>query len=221
MFGIAAVAIALLSSISLGVALRWRQIAVRWQGKKIAILGQRGVGKTHLCAFLGTGSIPETIPQTISPAKVPARRFQLKELHLNLKRTLDLPGSKDSYKEWEKLVNHDDLVFYLFRVDRVITNHQESESRFIEDLQNIGAWLDHRGKAPPRLFLVGTHCDLDPNYSLIGELTNNYKDAFCKLPLINMLITKTGLVGTDNIVIGSLAGLDGTERLVYEIFRHV
>jgi hypothetical protein len=59
-------------------ALRWNEIVMVWKGKRLAVLGERGVGKTHLVKFLSTGSIPEEYKQTVLPEKAGARRFKLK-----------------------------------------------------------------------------------------------------------------------------------------------
>ncbi len=40
------------------IALSWDDIVISLKGKKLAVLGARGVGKTHLLKFLSTGSIP-------------------------------------------------------------------------------------------------------------------------------------------------------------------
>src|SRR4051812_38292644 len=67
------------------VAVKWDDIVVALKGKSLAVLGARGVGKTHLITFLTSGSIPAEYKQTVAPEKMTARRFHLKELDLRLR----------------------------------------------------------------------------------------------------------------------------------------
>src|SRR5262249_21203756 len=79
------------------IAVKWDDIVVALKGKKLAVLGARGVGKTHLITFLSSGSIPAEYKQTIAPQKASSRRFQLKDLDLKMKDTLDVSGDKAAY----------------------------------------------------------------------------------------------------------------------------
>lgn len=175
----------LTSAISLiigtAIAFKWDDIVIALKGKKLAVLGARGVGKTHLVQFLSTGSIPAEYRQTVAPEKVSSRRFQLKDLDLNVKESLDVNGDKSAYAEWKELHDQADVVFYLLRADQLIAGNRDTEARVREDLKHIGGWLESRNPRP-RFFIIGTHCDSDPDFnSPSDDKIGNYTDKFRRI----------------------------------------
>jgi hypothetical protein len=203
------------------IALNWDKIVLALKGKKIAVLGARGVGKTHLIRFLSTGSIPAAYKQTVAPEKASARRFQLCELDLKLKKTLDLSGDKAAYAEWKELHDSSDVVLYLLRADRLMVADAEVEARVRADLRHIGGWLEASSKRP-RFFIVGTHCDLDSEFSGIPpDREGDYVDKFQRLPVMTELVARGGGAHLVKVVLGSMKKLEDTEVLVYRLFNQV
>lgn len=203
------------------IAVKWDQIVIALKGKKLAVLGARGVGKTHLIKFLSSGSIPSEYRQTVAPEKVGQRRFQLKDLDLKVKDTLDVSGAKDAYAEWKKLHDEADVVFYLLRADRLIAGDLEVEGRVRDDLRHIGSWLQARSPRPP-LFIVGTHCDFDREFvTLATDRMGDYVDKFRKLPIVSDLVARGGGGQSVKVVLGSMKSIQDTEALVYQIFMQV
>lgn len=215
---IVAIVVAVIGTLT---ALNWKAIVIALQGKHVAVLGARNVGKTHLVTFITTGSLPEEYNQTVAPKKAPARRFQLKELDIKVKESLDLSGDKAAYAEWKKLHDRADFVFYLLRADRLFARDGCVERRVLEDLQHIGQWLEAR-EPRPRFFIVGTFCDLDPEFhDLPGDKVGDYVDKFRSLPVVSELILRGGGAGQARVVLGSMKTLKDTETLVYQIFMQV
>lgn len=203
------------------IALKWDDILVALQGKRLAVLGPRGVGKTHLIRFLTSGSIPAEYKQTVAPHRASARRFQLKDLDLKVKDILDVSGDKAAYAEWKELHDQADLVFYLLRADRLIAADSDVETRASDDLRHIGGWLDARTPRP-RFFIIGTHCDFDPNFSrLSADKLGDYQDNFRKLPIVTELVARAGGAHQTKVVLGSMKTLQDTEALVYQVFLQV
>lgn len=203
------------------VVLRWDEIVIALTGKRLAVLGQREVGKTHLITFLSTGSIPRSYRQTPYPEKAGKRRFDLRELDLRLKETTDVPGSKDSYAQWKKEHDQADVVLYLFRADRLMAGDTAIETRVRDDLHHIGRWLSERPTRPP-FFLIGTFCDLDPAYVAVPDARKgDYADRFHKLPIVNELILRGGGAQNAKLVLGSMKTVAQTEMLVFELFRRI
>ena len=166
----------------------WDKIVIALKGKRLAVLGARGVGKTHILNFLTSGSIPVKYKQTLAPDKSPPRRFQLKELDLKFTDTRDVSGTDDAYAEWKKLHDESDIVFYLLRADRLLAGDTNVEERVRKDLKHIGQWLEDRGPSRPDFFIVGTHCDLDCEFAgLTDKKYGDYHDNFCKLPIMKEL----------------------------------
>jgi energy-coupling factor transporter ATP-binding protein EcfA2 len=211
------------ASLLVGTAIgsNWDAIVVKFKGKKLAVLGARGVGKTHLVKFLATGSIPNDYKQTVAPEKSSSRRFQLKDLDLNVKESLDVSGDKAAYAEWKELHDQADLVFYLMRADKLIAGDRDVEARASEDLAHIGTWLESR-KSRPLFFIIGTHCDLDVEFcSLTDDRIGDYVDRFRRLPIVMELVARGGGSQQAKVVLGSMKTVGDTEALVYEIFRQV
>lgn len=203
------------------LAAYWDDIIIAFKGKKLAILGARGVGKTHLSKFLSYGSIPEAYKQTVAPEKAASHRFQLKDLDLKIKESLDLSGDKAAYAEWKELADQSDVIFYLVRADRLIDGDEDVEERARDDLRQIGRWLEARS-ARPLFFIVGTHCDLDREFAMLTDDTmGGYMDKFRKLSIVGELVARGGGGQLVKVVLGSMKTLHDTEALVYQIFMQV
>lgn len=204
--------------------LNWNGILIKFKGKKLAILGEREVGKTHLLTFLTSGSIPGSYTQTMRPDKVPSRRFQLRELDLKIKETRDLRGSHDAYADWKTLSLEADVIFYLFRIDKLMEHDAEAEDRVRKDMKQIAGWLAER-RPPAPVFLIGTHGDLtNPDLTTIPDnALGDYLDRVRALPVIKEceLRARAGGSRKVTVVLGSLNSLENTEALVFNIFSQL
>lgn len=199
----------------------WDKFVIKFKGKNVAVFGERAVGKTHLIQFLTTGSLPTEYKQTIGAQRTKSRRFPLRELNLSVKSTLDLPGGEGAYSEWMKVCDEADIVLYLLRADRLIAGDRAVEGRVRKDVQHISEWLDEREKqsSRPDFFIIGTHCDLDPEFrSASPETRGNYFDKFLRLQIVDELITLSGGARQANVVLGSMKTLEDTQELVWQIF---
>ena len=208
-------------SLLAGTTLAWDKIQIALRGQRLAVLGARGVGKTHLIKFLTTGSIPLEYKQTLAPGKIDAKRLQLRDLDLKVKDMLDVSGDKAAYGDWKEQHDQADIVFYLLRADKLISKDPATESRVRADLTHIGSWLT--GKHPrPKFFIVGTHCDLDNEFANFSDKNfGDYRDRFQRLPVISELVAHGGGSQQAKVVLGSMKTVEGTEALVYQIFRQV
>lgn len=203
------------------IAVKWDDIVVALKGKRVAVLGARAVGKTHLIKFLSSGSIPAEYKQTVAPEKTSGRRFHLRDLDLKVKDTLDVSGDKAAYAEWKQLHDQADLVLYLLRADRLIAGDAAVEERVRDDLRHIGGWLDAR-TSRPRFFIIGTHCDLDSGFAALSQdRIGDYVDKFRKLPIVGELVARGGGGQVAKVVIGSMKTIPDTEALVYQLFMQV
>jgi len=215
--------IAYLTSLIIGtaIAFKWDDIVIALKGKKLAVLGARGVGKTHLVQFLSTGSIPSVYNPTVGVPRTSSRRFQLKDLDLNVKESRDVDGHKLSYGDWKELHDQADVVFYLLRADQLIAGNRDTEARVRDDLKHIGGWLESRNPRP-RFFLIGTHCDCDPEFnSTQADKVGNYTDKFRRIPVVVELVARAGGSQQAKVVLGSMKTLENTEALVYKIFKQM
>ena len=203
------------------VALNWDDLVINLKGKKLAVLGEREVGKTHLCQFLSTGTIPDKYEQTLDPEPVGNRRFKLQDLDLKIKKTKDVAGDKVAYGEWKKLFDEADVVLYLFRADKIILGDKRTEERIRDDMRHIGQWLDTRSKRP-HFFLIGTHCDLDPKFKhLTADNLGTYRDDILQKMIIIEAVLMAGGSKNVKVLIDSMKSIEWTERLVFNIFKQI
>ena len=84
------------------IAVKWDDIVVALKGKRLAVFRAPIIGKTHLIKFLSSGSIPTEYKQTVAPKKASSRRFQLKDLNLKVKDTLDVSGGQGRVRRIER-----------------------------------------------------------------------------------------------------------------------
>lgn len=203
------------------IAIKWDDIQVKLKGKRLAVLGARGVGKTHLVKFLTTGSIPADYKQTVAPEKVSSRRFLLQDLDLKVQDSLDVSGDKAAYGEWKELHDQADVVFYLLRADQLIAGDRDVEARVRDDLKHIGGWLEARTPRP-RFFIIGTHCDFDAEFrSMSADKIGDYVDNFRRIPIVSELVARAGGGQQAKVVLGSMKTIKDTEALVYQVFMQV
>lgn len=203
------------------IAIKWDDIVIALKGKRLAVLGARGVGKTHLVKFLTTGSIPVEYKQTVAPEKASSRRFQLNELDLKVQESLDVSGDKAAYGEWKELHDKSDVIFYLLRADRLIAGDRDVEARVRDDLKHIGGWLNARNPRP-LFIIIGTHCDFDVEFcSISANKIGDYVDKFRRIPIVTELVARGGGAQQVKVVLGSMKTIQDTEALVYQVFMQV
>ena len=113
-----------------------------------------------------------------------------------------------------------DVVFYLFRVDRLLNRTAETERRVSGDMGQIKLWLEERRPDAP-LFIIGTFCDLaNPDWASLSETDRvMYGDDIRALETIKKCVRLAGGVGKAKVVVGSLKSPREAEELLYEIFR--
>lgn len=200
--------------------LKWDELIILFKGKKFAVLGERLVGKTTLINFLKGGAISDSPPgYTQYPEPVPARRFQLKELDIILKESWDISGSVKRFAEWKTLCQDADMVLYLLRADRLLVGDKTVETRVIQDIRHVSEWLNDNNKRP-QFFIVGTHCDLDPDFAALTPKTEGkYLDRFERLPIVADIVCRIGSPSRTTIVLGSLKTPEQTEILVHRLFK--
>ena len=199
----------------------WDAFLVFWQGKRVAVLGAPGVGKSHFIRFLTTGTIPVGYKQTLAPEKASGRRLHLGELDLKIKNMLDVGGGTEARAQWRKQVEAADFVFYLLRADQVLAADQLAEERVIADGRHLKDWLQNRSPRP-KVCIVFTHGDLDSSFR--GQFDNHHGDyvrRFREHAVVHKLVMLCGGTGQASLVVGSMKTLQATEELVLDVFKHI
>lgn len=190
----------------------WDSLAIRLKGKRVAVLGERHVGKTVLLKFLANGEIPDEYMQTLLPEKIAGRRLSVGDLKLDLKGTRDVPGGHDAIGDWKALHDEADFVLYLVNSQRV------DQQRIRRDLNQLEIWSAAR-KSPPKVVVIVTHMDMDPTYvETPPSGMGHFRDRFVKL---NLDAGLSKLTARPPILLGSLVDKDRAARLVADLIRTV
>lgn len=199
------------------VSKQWGDIKKWWNGKNIAIIGARGVGKTHLCKFLLEGEIPEEYEQTAEPRKLSGRTFKLDDLKLKINDVIDTPGSKDYYRTWEKSCENADIILYLVKSYEIFDDNEDAVNRVRSDFKRIEKFIEKRDNDnKPHFFVIGTFFDKHQEYNNITDSNiGDYKDEFEKKEIIKQLkmLDKTG-TAYSSVLLGSMKNKKETEKLV-------
>ena len=208
---------------TVAVSLNWDKVVIALKGKKLAVLGEREVGKTVLIKYLTTGTVKEEYEQTIGKTKTDANRFNLKDLSLSIKKSYDVPGSKDDYIAWRSVTKEADIVLYLLRIDKLMKGDETTEKRVRRDMEHISRWLEENPKEYP-IFLIGTYCDsTEPDFTKLPEnKIGDYQDRVRELSIfktIELLLVKSG--NEKRVKLGSLKSKKDTERLVRDLLREI
>ena len=202
--------------------LRRDEILEFLKGKRLAVLGERRVGKSCLIEFLTTGSIPKKYSQHSYAREVPGRRIQLRELELYISELTHLSGSMDEFYDWREISNEADIVLYLLRVDKVMEGDEDTEKRVEQDLRQISKWLRDKPKKFP-LFIIGTYCDLtNPDLTTLpADQIGDYRDKVLSMPIFKKIKLLGGGGNKVRFVFGSLKSEATTEELVYQLFDQI
>lgn len=201
------------------ITLNWRGIVRVLKGKKVAVLGERGVGKTHLTKFLSEGSISQEYFQTLAPTKISGRRFDLRELKLKLRETIDVPGDEVAYGVWKNLFDDADLVFYVFRVDKIKSGDLNTINRIKKDAKQIRLWIEEKKRNFPTVLAIGTFCDYDPEYIRLTPANfGTYQSNFLQLDVMKQVVQN---INAEWWVLGSMKDIQSTELLAYRIFKSI
>jgi len=200
----------------------WNAIESWWNKKRIAIIGARGVGKTHLCTFLLHGEIPQEYEQTAEPIEFSGRTFKLEKLKLSIDDIIDLPGAKHYYPQWEKVCEDADVIFYLTKANEIFGENKATLSRIESDFTRINEWLKLRNPKP-LFFVVSTFCDMHDEFEDITPSTyGDYKDKFEQKEIVKRLKTLSENNGYRSaVILGSMKDIRQTERLVKRLLDQV
>lgn len=196
---------------------RWEAMIISINGKKIACLGPRRVGKTTLLRYMSTGEfIDSPYKQTILTEKVSNNLLRIGDKSLKLKKTRDVSGAPDDVNEWKKVYDESDLILYLVKGDSVDQAVIDGDFRKIADWEE-NARMSENNKRPPDLVVIVTHLDKDPMFLSTtpanqGDFKTDYVAKYLDIGI-------SRLNHRPHIILGSLADSKRTELLVDELMK--
>lgn len=190
----------------------WESLIISLKGKRVAVLGERNVGKTVLLKFLASGEVPGEYIQTVLTEKVEQKRFAMGDLKLDLKETRDVSGGHDAIEEWKTLHDEADIILYLVNAQKL------NQQRIRRDLEKLESWSKAR-EFQPKLVVIVTHMDLDPKYvATPASGLGHFRDCFVNL---NLDAGLSKLSHRPPIILGSLVNRDQAAKLVATLINTV
>ena len=203
------------------IASNWENITYALQGKNIAVLGARAVGKTTLLKYMEKGILIERYKQTVDKQAIERKHIQLGDLDIRINKTADVSGDKAAYGVWKKLFEDADVVLYIVRTDMLLKHDLSAEKRAEDDLKQIQGWIKEC-KSNKQFFIVGNHWDSDPDFkNLVPSQIGDYVDRFRALPVVKKMTQLAGGAATVKFALGSLATENDSETLIATVFRQV
>jgi hypothetical protein len=204
----------------------------RMRGERLGVLGERGVGKTHLQTFLRDGSIPATYLATQTQSKLSPSRAQLwsfedsqgKPESVRLRGGYDVPGSAGAVEAWKEVLDSATILLYLFRADLVFEDKDTHLRRIREDADLVYKLINDRPSSAKKLrvALVGTHYDLILGYQGPEKGASFYKWHVAMedhADIRNARMVISGAVDEFPVlVVGSMGTLEDTRDLAYRLF---
>lgn len=187
---------------------------ITFKGKKIAVLGERGTGKTRLLNFITEGKVTDN-PQTAYPIKVPAAVSTIGNDTVVISNTLDVPGGPRSDTEWERVFKKADHVFYLFNAEKLLKDYSSTRKRIESDIRRMDEWLEGMGSDNFKITFIGTHCDLVDGFADSSDFhIGDFHDKFLSMDIFNFWNCKSKQWNNVKLVLGSLLDKKSIEYVI-------
>jgi hypothetical protein len=215
---------------------QWRwldELIGRLTGKNVGVLGERGVGKTHLQTFLRERRIPGTYTQTLVQERMKASRatmlaFESFEgpsmVKLALRSGFDVPGSAEAVEAWKEVVERSSILLYLFRADLAYKGDTAHLRRITDDSTLISKFIDERdqGGEDMKVVLVGTHYDQIVGFPGADAGSTFYEwhqhiHSTAEIGIARLVLGRS-LSARPGLVVGSMRTLKDTQEMAFRIF---
>lgn len=196
----------------------------RLAGKKMAVLGARGVGKTTLYHFLQHSSLDtasKEYAQTTTKNKIDACKVDIGGIKIYLSVNYDVSGNSDmALRDWIEQIEGADYILYMADADKLLCKDDKShhKANVSKDMRNISEYVrSASGKASGKIvFFIINQCDKVKEYH---EDLKKFEEKIQQLSVVQE--TQLRLGGSDEcrIILGSLADNTEAKKLVEQIFN--
>jgi len=181
------------------VATAWyvkRGFARKLAKTRVAILGNRRVGKSALLDALQKPSHDRALPATAAPL---GGSFEMeisgKVVRFEVPR--DLPGNQRlALQAWKEAFEEAGNIWYLFRADRVVQGDLDEISIIRKHIALLAGWMQQGHK--PKVVLVGTWAEQDDEWASNRE---QFIERVSRADPINVALVKLNFA---SLVVGSL-----------------
>lgn len=203
------------------LSLGQRFVAVfQWFGYHIAVIGPPASGKSVFLAYLCDGEFSADYSQTLNPETKNSRRQKVGGVTISIKATQDVSGLASARSDWKKNCRKADIILYFLNAHRALRDNKRYIGRISRDFDLISGWLDDLRGKQISLYLVGTHCDLDPDYD--PSMPGDYLEKFERLlepPEPLQRLRERFTQNNFRVFLGSMATEDGMQSLLRQIFK--
>lgn len=185
-----------------------------WNGKRIAILGSREVGKSTLFYFLQNQEIDpnKKYEQTRSVRKIDEIDVNIDGALLRISTSYDVGGGVSSHLTWLEQIEKSDYIFYLLDASKVLNSDKAHISEIRKDMDAIQKAIANDSNK--KVFLIANKSDLHQQYN-----SNGFEDKLISKPIISE--TRLNLGGTNRckLIIGSLSSTSEAKNLVKQFLN--
>ncbi len=195
-------------------------------GKKLAVLGDRAVGKSSFIHFLTHGSALKEYHPTKSSV---THKTSFSANGISFYTILsDISGNQEeAYNDWLESFKNCDRLIYLFDASKIRQEEDAPKPNYDKKLlaklskhmELIYTWRNEGSmKRKSKTHLVGTHFDLDPLYHEKGDA--NYRKKIESLDFVSKAKMATGMdAKVVTLHLANLSTLAGAQILVEEMFK--
>lgn len=216
-------------------------LSILFMGEKVGVLGSRAAGKTQFQRFIRTGTLPgvteykPTLGTELAKAGRATASQQIgstdkpSSSRLNIRKGRDVPGDIiTNAADWKQVVLDSDALLYLFDAWKLRSDPEAVGLQLKTETDLIRGFLDDRtrhlpDRREPAMVLIGTHCDLDPDYRppSSGSAFLRYCAKMYRLGVLEECADELGhaLADVPTVVFGSLATVEGASDLAYRVFK--
>jgi GTPase SAR1 family protein len=188
----------------------------KWDGKRIAVLGARSVGKTTLFSFLKNGEIEKNkaYQQTTMKERFEQTEVKIDDASLKISTSFDVGGGKYSYSTWSEEIKESDYILYLLDSSKVLEKDKEHISVIKSDMTAIQKDISKYKSQEKTIFLIATKSDCHSRYK-----SNNFEDELMNSPIILETILRLGGTKNCKFIVGSLCSTEEAKSLVKKMLN--